>query len=460
MAAVCAAVTFSGLSAPPAHAASIVQETTLLGMFDDKPVPQAGCDHVPGVARGAKIWASTYVTSSLGRYAGVKFSLWTRYRGATATAIEYTRLRDGAPANCNALNSFDRQGSIDTLYTLACTQTPRTSAVRPNYWCAAADRWKQGGIPVPPQLGVNLDKCGVSGIGWASWHNQHIKLTTTDVWDQLGLGWIPGHLNIDSYIEDFDMLMGVSNIDTHSLQPVAGDTAWKGYGKTLTAPAADKWAHLIVSLARSAGIPVDPMTHPGVANDYAQKAIAYDHDHPTHKRTIDMAPTPVNAFAFKNAVRDQICASSPWIADSIDKTPRNADGSLVYLSAPVTSPTPSVCSVGFAIRRPQSSNAIGQTLKDFVASQNDGKVPPDLKSRAPFIPMIVQEAFSNRDKVNPMLIKSPADVPNAPGQTYCKTELNLGVSRGTPLKPNGDLNVDVRDPHFVNLIKNLGDVLG
>ena len=52
--------------------------------------------------------------------------------------------------------------------------------------------------------------------------------TAAAVEAKLGVGWLPGHINIDSYIEDFEMLQGVANLDNHSLQPANGDNYQQG----------------------------------------------------------------------------------------------------------------------------------------------------------------------------------------------------------------------------------------
>ena len=64
----------------------------------------------------------------------------------------------------------------------------------------------------------------------ADWHNQHVKLDTTDILEQIGLDWIPGHFNIDTYAEDFTMLSSIQNIDLSTLQPydnpTGGEKRW------------------------------------------------------------------------------------------------------------------------------------------------------------------------------------------------------------------------------------------
>ena len=67
---------------------------------------------------------------------------------------------------------------------------------------------------------------------------------------------------------------------------------------------------------------------------------------------------------------------------------------------------------------------------------------------------IIQEMFYNRDRVNPLLIKSPIDEDtNGNVILNCHVEQDLGVSRGTPLNSDGTLNTDVRDPHFARLFR-------
>ncbi len=81
------------------------------------------------------------------------------------------------------------------------------------------------------------------------------------------------------------------------------------------------------------------------------------------------------------------------------------------------------------------------------------KFSPDdakqLKGHETQTAQILQEAFNNRDTVNPLLIKSPFDQdPHGNTIVHCNVQQNLGVSRGTHYNADGTLNVDVPDPHF------------
>jgi hypothetical protein len=440
---------FAGV-ASPAHADSIVSETTLwskppgtnvpTGLKPGEPGYDPSCTHVPGITRGGKIWVSTYVSDSLGRYNGMKFMLYTKYRRNVAAAKNDFIYQTGLQPTCAWLNSFDNVPEVSALKATSCGIIAN-AAKRPNRWCQLAGR-ADVGQRVPSTVDINTDTCrapkwngGNDGpLAWASWHNQHIKLATTDIWEQLGLGWIPGHFNIDTYVEDFDMLAGVQNMDPSTFQPTPGDNRWWGYGRVQTAPASELWVRFFDAVARAKG--VDP-----IANN-AYLWINLYPDIPAQSQWLH-----VHVGDYRDSLFQVICAYSPWVADVVGDT--NGPHPIIPL------PGYGNCDVGFTFWKPASSGAIGRSLSEFGANYNNGQVPPDLKARAPQVAMIIFEAFKNRDTVNPLLIRNPFST-----NPQCAVELNLGVSRGSPRKPDGSLDVDVRDPHFRNLIKNLGSVLG
>jgi hypothetical protein len=211
---------------PTAHADSIVYEQVLYQVkdnpytaYDERDVRVSNpadptCTHIPGIMRGGKVWVDTYVSDTLGRYNGLKWSFWTTYRRAVATAKESFRYQYGKQASCAFLNTFDNKGELPALRQMTCQNPWANQSVMPTRWCQLESRLEQG-LAVPSTVNVHTENCqqpqwnnGRWGgpTGWASWHNQHVKLDTTDILKEIGLDWIPGHFNIDTYAQDFDML--------------------------------------------------------------------------------------------------------------------------------------------------------------------------------------------------------------------------------------------------------------
>ncbi len=440
----------------PAGAASIVHEEVLLDVRNAAtPNPADSTCPLPGIVRNAKVWVSTYVSDNLGRYNGMKFSFWTTYRRGVAAAKESFRYQFGREAPCAFLNSFNGVGEVNALRRVACENPNAVASVKPNRWCEIESRLDSGRA-VPRTVDLNTENCRAprwnnghwGPLGWASWHNQHVKLQTTDVWEELGVDWIPGHFNIDTYAEDFEMLSGVANMDPESLQPADDGNRFIGYGKVQTAWASELWVRFYDAVARARG--VDPIADPVRAHDrVAANAIANN-----ATLTINLypelstsQPTTVRVGDYKRNLFQYICAGSPWVKDTLGDThgPR-------FVIPTDEGP----CDVGFTFRRPASSTANGYSFFQFVK-----KFSPDdaaqLKQRDPLgVPaytrnaQIIQEAFDNRDTRNPMKIQSPTDQSNGRFLS-CQVERNLGVSRGSPTKPDGSPDVDVPDPHFRRL---------
>jgi hypothetical protein len=454
--------------APTAHAASIVSETVLYKAKDNPNTPNYNelnvrvsnpfdptCDHLPGIVRGGKVWVDTYVSSSLGRYNGLKWEFWTTYRKPTATAKQAYRDLFGKEPGCGYLNGFDAAGELPALRKVSCQTPGANPSLQPTRWCALEARG-DAGLAVPNTVDLQTQNCqrptwngGTWGgpTGWASWHNQHVKLDTTDILEELGLDWIPGHFNIDTYAEDFEMLSGVSNFDPATFQPKDNGNRWLGYGRVQTAVASELWVRFYDAVARAKG--VNPITNPITAHQTtAPNAIANN-----ARLTINLWPDvpsksqwmTVNVGDFKRTLFQSICNSSPKVKDVLGDT---NGGRLVIPAIPGVMPAP--CDLGFSAYSPASSAGNGQSFLEFTRSYSPDDAK-DLKGHETQFAQIMQEMFNNRDTINPMLIRSPFDE-DANGNPIinCHVEDNLGVSRGTHYNADGTLNVDLRDPHFVH----------
>jgi hypothetical protein len=328
----------------------------------------------------------------------------------------------------------------------------------PGRWCQLEARLDSG-KQVPHTVNLQTQNCqqpqwngGKWGgpKGWASWHNQHVKLDTADILKEIGLDWIPGHFNIDAYAEDFEMLSGVSNLDTSTLQPRAGDNRWLGYGRVQTGAASELWVRLFDAIARAKG--VDPIANPMNAHDItAPMAIAMN-----QKLTINLWPDvpsksqwmTVNVGTYRDQIFQVICAFSPKVSDVLGDT----DGGRNIIP-PIPGSLPNGCDLGFSGWEPKSAAGNGLSFLEFARSQSPDDAK-ELKGHETQFAQIMQEMFNNRDTVNPMLIRSPFDE-DANGNPIisCDVEDNLGVSRGTHYNADGTLNVDLRDPHFVHRFK-------
>jgi hypothetical protein len=268
-----------------------------------------------------------------------------------------------------------------------------------------------------------------------------------DILKELGLDWVPGHFNIDTYAEDFDMLSGVSNFDPSTFQPSDNSGRWLGYGQVQTASASELWVRFFDAVARAKG--VDPIANPIKAHDTtAPSAIANN-----ALLTINLWPDvpaksqwmTVRVGDYRQSLFQVICAWSPKVKDVLGDT---NGARLVIQAIPGVMPAP--CDLGFSAYAPQSAAGNGLSFLEFtrVFSPDNAK---ELSGHELQFAQIMQEMFNNRDTVNPMLIQSPFDT-DANGNTIirCHVEENLGVSRGTHYNSDGSLNVDIRDPHFVH----------
>jgi hypothetical protein len=455
-------------AAPSARADSIVSEQVLYQVKDNPNTPSYDernvrvsnpydptCNHIPGIVRGGKVWVDTYVSDSLGRYNGLKWEFWTTYRKTVAVAKQSWKDQYGTQPSCAFLNTFDNKGELPALRAMTCQNPYANVSIRPNRWCALEARLDSG-LAVPHTVDLHTEDCqqpqwngGKWGgpNGWAAWHNQHVKLDTTDILKELGLDWIPGHFNIDTYAEDFEMLSGVSNFNPSTFQPSDASGRWLGYGQVQTAAASELWVRFFDAVARAKG--VDPVANPIKAHDTtAPNAIANN-----ALLTINLWPDvpsksqwiTVRVGDYRQQLFQVICAWSPKVKDVLGDT---NGGRLVIPAIPGVLPAP--CDLGFSAYAPQSAAGNGLSFLEFtrVYSPDDAK---DLKGHEVQFAQIMQEMFNNRDTVNPMLIQSPFDT-DASGNTVirCHVEDNLGVSRGTHYNSDGSLNVDMRDPHFVH----------
>lgn len=447
----------------PLHADSVVSHVELYkaeNLTAPPPAPLFGpadptCTRIPGIRRFAKVWVDTYVSLSLGRYNGLKWFFNTTYRKALGAIKESYKLQYGKEPTCawlNAMDTFDNSQEPQALRLMACQNPYRNPAVTPTRWCQIMSRIdsKQA---VPSTVDLKTEQCrepqwnnGSWGpMGWASWHNQHVKLDTTDILQQLGLGWVPGHFNIDTYAEDLDQLAGVSNVNFSTLQPNDNAGRWIGYGKVQTAPASELWVRFFDAVARAKG--VNPVTSPVYAHDtVAKNAIANN-----ALLTINLYPDiaakskwiTVRVGDYRRDLFKVVCAFSPWLQDTLGDT----NGPRIVIPTPVNAAAPNgQCDAGFTMYRPASSGANGYSFLKFTQAYSPDNAK-DLKGHEQQQSQIVQEMFNNLDRVNPMLLKSPIDT-DAAGHVIlnCHIERNLGVSRGTK-------DVNVRDPHFAHFFR-------
>jgi hypothetical protein len=310
---------------------------------------------------------------------------------------------------------------------------------------------------VPDTVNLRTEQCrepkwnnGQWGpMGWGAWHNQHVKLDTTDILVELGLDWVPGHFNIDTYAEDFDLLSGVQNVNP-SLQPydnpTGGEKRWIGYGKAQTSWASEIWVRFFDAVARAKG--VNPVNEPVRAHE----TVAPNAINANAKLTINLYPDvpasskwqTVKVGDFRRDLFQLICAWSPWLADILGDGP-TGQGPPPLLVVPMPAPQPP-CHIGFRLWRPASSQANGHSFLSFtrIFSPDDAK---ELKGNETQFAQILQEAFYNRDKINPLLIRSPFDEDAAGNPIVrCHVEQDLGVSRGN--RPDGTVDINAKDPHF------------
>jgi hypothetical protein len=440
----------------------VIKDNTATPGVDERTVPvknpfDPSCTHVPGIVREGKVWVDTYVSDSLGRYNGLKWFFNAKYREGVAVAKESYRYQYGRQASCAFLNTFDGKNEVQALRAMTCQNFYANQSVRPNRWCQLANRIDQG-LQVPNTVNLKTEQCreprwngGKWGpMGWAAWHNQHVKLDTTDILKEVGLDWVPGHFNIDTYAEDFDMLSGVQNVNPDTLQPwdnpTGGEKRWIGYGKAQTAPSSELWVRFFDAVARAKG--VNPILYPIKAHETtAPNAIANN-----ALLTINLYPDipaqskwiTVRVGDYRRDLFQLICAFSPWLADTLGDGP-TGQGPPPLLVVPMPAPQ-SPCQIGFRLWRPVSSQANGWSFLSFtrIFSPDDAK---ELKGHETQLAQILQEAFFNHDRVNRLIIRSPFDT-DANGNVIlnCHIEQDLGVSRGE--LPDGTVDVNAKDPHF------------
>jgi hypothetical protein len=346
---------------------------------------------------------------------------------------------------------------VEALNFVACGLAA-ANAARPVRWCQAVAGAFNGLTGTPSSLNVPVEECreprlnhGKSGpFDWASWHSQEgAKLSTDDILEELGIDFIPGHINIDTFFDTLDVLTGVANLDPETLQPAWGDR-WLGYGKVQTAAASEKWIRFYDAVARAKG--ANPVTRPVWAHDI----VAHNAITANQSLRINLYPDvpalskweTVKVGGYKRRLLQEICDTSPWIKDALG----DANGG--YAKVPLGGGQ--FCNAGFRLYHPASAQGMGWTLRELaVKFSEDGTIPDDLKARATAIPQIFQEMFYNTDTKVPLLIRDPTS--EAPP---CAVMLDLGVSRGTPRRADGSLNVDAQDPHFKRMVENFATLLG
>jgi hypothetical protein len=156
----------------------------------------------------------------------------------------------------------------------------------------------------------------------------------------------------------------------------------------------------------------------------------------------------VNVGTYRDQIFQVICAFSPKVSDVLGDT----DGGRNVI-APIPGVLPNGCDLGFSGWEPMSAAGNGLSFLEFARSQSPDDAK-ELKGHETQFAQIMQEAFNNRDTVNPLLIRSPISTDSAGNITFnCHIEQDLGVSRGTHYNADGSLNVDLKDPHFRNIFK-------
>ncbi|MGQ0823719.1 MAG: hypothetical protein ACT4OX_01595 [Actinomycetota bacterium] len=426
----------TGLGATPAAAGpDKVSEQDVINVLPDTPIPTGNpsCPRVPGVVKEGKVWSTFYGDVDGSRYITLRFSLFTRYKVAVATAALAFPELFGRPANCQELYGFEGKGTVGALYEAACLNPWVIAGRRPNRWCALA------ALPTaPPSLDVEMEACrtprfnhGYWGpAGYAEWHNlrdsrgNRVKLDKIDLLEEGGFDWVPGTVNANVYLDDFEMGFGMSPLD-----PSINDR-YVGFGKVQTPFISEVAVAIYDDWARRLGI--NPEKKPLKAHRRVQTAI----NNGQNIRGVG------NAAAAWKDIRQAFCDASKWVMQALGdgNIDNNGDREPDRLAFP--QPDGSVCDAGFALYQPQSALGVGQMFEQFVAKGNDGRVPQELKTRSAFLPMIIREAYRNEGL---MKLRDPFSAHEQPPGETCPVELNLGIGRNR---------------HFVQLARNLEAILG
>ena len=328
---------------PDASADSIVtsrdlivfKDNTTTPGIDERQVPVKNpfdpkCTRLPGLYREGKVWVSTYVTSSGGRYNGLKWFFNSRYRKGVTVAKESWRNQYGTKAPCDFLNTFDNKTEVQALQAMTCNNpySERVAQAEPLVSAGAGaggpagtahGRARHRGVP---RTEVELRQVGSDRLGeleqparQARHHGRTRRNRTR---------FDSGHFNIDTYAEDFTMLSSMQNVNPSTLQPydgsANGESRWIGYGKVQTAAASEVWVRFFDTGARAKG--VNPATNPIKAHDETAKN--------TIKLTVTINMYPdipaqskwmtVKAGDYRRDLFQVICAWSPWISETLGDT--------------------------------------------------------------------------------------------------------------------------------------------
>jgi hypothetical protein len=423
-------------------------------VVDSVPMPyDANCVDMPGVYRSSKIWVDAYAGGgspgdSEGRWSSMKQSFYTQYSKSIATAMAAFKKMYGVDMPCAQAETYKNMGEVQALRNIMCENPWAKPAMVPTRWCQLAMR-EANGQNAPSTINLDMVRCrepqwngGKWGpIGYASWHNQGIKLETTDILTELGLDWVPGVVNLDTYLMDVEYLWGVQNIDPGTLQPWDGEDRFKGYGRVATADMSDKWVRFYDAVARAKG--ADPINNP----IYAHKDVAEGAIEANQKLTINLYPDvpskskveTVKVKDYRQLLIQESCSNaSPWVKDALGDTHVEGDANVVI----------GACDTGFSpFYMPVSSAGNGRSFYEFVYNNSSNpKDAEDVRGNYPALPMLFREMYANLDKTKDLLIQNPfGEFDN--GQTGCKVERNLGKSRGS----HDDVNL--RDPRLKHFFK-------
>ncbi len=397
--------------ATSAEAAAKVYEEVRHEVADGSAIPtgDAACPRIPGLTRGAKIWAAFYVDSGLTRWSSLRFELWTRYQPPVAVAkVAYQQVLGREPT-CQELYGAEAYGQMRALESVACS--PTAGASRPNRWCQLMTI---DGL-ARQSFDLELDRCrepawngGAWGpIGYAGWHDLDLFLDKFDIIDEIGnrvgqLDWLPGHIKGKAYLDDLEFISGVSNLDPNSLQPYDGADRFIGYGKVQNAAVSERLATTFDQWATKLGHnPYGSAT--ATRNAYAAVAGAI-------AANANIPGVGAAGSAYRNLVQTS-CNETTWVRDVLD-------------------PSVDFGCVGFPFRFFNSFRGNGLTMLEFIDKNTDDELPEQLVEAPFFLPGLIQEAYSNTGRV---IVRDPRD-------PECTPVLDIGTGRDTHIrKLFGDL---------------------
>jgi hypothetical protein len=247
---------------------------------DHTPVhDDTNCSHFPGVFRGGKVWADTYVGGSHAIYSQLRMNFWTEYSTAVASA-KYAYDRAHVTLNCPGVLNEVYKGKGTKYGVAASCGLPGA----PTRWC---DVYKAHPGDVALDLPL-IDKCaptpgGPYPIRRNEWHDlsaggtiAEAKLYDIDALEQLSKKLADiAHDNglsvtVPVYVDDITSLAGVRNFDHVTGQPEWG-SSWLGYGHVQTPGISDFYIAWFDAAAQKIG--KNPYTKPVAAHKAVQELV-------------------------------------------------------------------------------------------------------------------------------------------------------------------------------------------